>query len=153
MSSTAIIAQAQHSTAKTPSTTTCRLGSFAWQLLPELHRKQRDIRITSKRTYDAFHETELLGVLRDLGVSTLIIAGVETNCESCQLAALLLGTKFTWCMAGAKLMSGSMQQCGPAKLISGKLARLGSERIVCVLHCRLLRDNCTVSVRAWDVPF
>lgn len=40
----------------------CRLGSPAWQLLPELHRRRDDTFITSKRTYDAFYGTELLEV-------------------------------------------------------------------------------------------
>jgi nicotinamidase-related amidase len=63
----------------------CRVGTWEWQLVPGLHcDPERDIRITSKRTYDAFRGTELLSVLRQMGVTQLAIAGVLTNvcCET-----------------------------------------------------------------------
>ena len=43
--------------------------------MPELHCKAGDAFIRNKTTYDAFHGTELLGLLQRLGAKTLIIAG------------------------------------------------------------------------------
>lgn len=57
-----------------------KYGSKAWHLLPELHRKQGDLFITNKTTYDAFHGTQLLQFLQHKGISHLIVAGVMTNC-------------------------------------------------------------------------
>lgn len=61
-----------------------RLGSHAWQLLPELRRQLGDHVIRSKRTYDAFQGTELLELLQGHGCDTLVVGGVMTNlcCET-----------------------------------------------------------------------
>lgn len=59
----------------------CRLGTKEWQLLPGLHSEWgHDTFITSKRTYDAFHGTELLEVLRQWHVKQVAICGCLTNC-------------------------------------------------------------------------
>ncbi|KAL4420862.1 hypothetical protein ABPG77_002821 [Micractinium sp. CCAP 211/92] len=70
-----------------------RLGSPAWELLPELYRLPDDPVIQSKRTYDAFQGTELLGLLEERGCDTLVVGGVMTNlcCETTARSAFTEG--------------------------------------------------------------
>jgi nicotinamidase-related amidase len=58
-------------------------GSDASQLIPEL-KAGEDNPIIPKKTYSAFHETDLEKRLRDMGLTDLVIGGVMTNlcCES-----------------------------------------------------------------------
>ena len=61
-----------------------RRGSASWQLLPGLGTQPADHILTSKRTYDAFHATELQALLEANGVDSVIVCGVMTNlcCET-----------------------------------------------------------------------
>jgi nicotinamidase-related amidase len=55
-----------------------RHGSQGWQLATGLSMQPTDILIR-KRATDSFHETELQSVLKDLGVSSLIICGLQSE--------------------------------------------------------------------------
>jgi nicotinamidase-related amidase len=55
-----------------------RHGSPGWQLATGLSTQPTDILIR-KRATDSFHETELQSVLKDLGVSSLIICGLQSE--------------------------------------------------------------------------
>ncbi len=52
-------------------------GEPSAQLLPELHQKKED-QIVVKKRYSAFFKTNLEQILDELGVNTLIIAGVNS---------------------------------------------------------------------------
>lgn len=52
-------------------------GSNGWELLPELSRQISDFLVV-KRGYDAFYNTDLDSILQDQGVTSLVIAGVNT---------------------------------------------------------------------------
>ena len=53
-------------------------GSDEWQLVPELKRDDAEPRI-DKSYGDAFEDTNLEGVLSDLSVGRLIVAGAQTD--------------------------------------------------------------------------
>ena len=48
------------------------------ELVPELNAQPSDIRIT-KRTWGAFHDTNLDKQLKDLGVTQVVVCGVATS--------------------------------------------------------------------------
>lgn len=54
-------------------------GAGEWQIMQEVAPKERDT-VLDKRRYSAFRGTGLDGILRDLGVTELIVTGVLTNC-------------------------------------------------------------------------
>ena len=63
------------------------VGSPGAELMHGL-QEPSDYLITSKRTFDMFHGTNLEGLLRALGVDTLILTGVNTNtCVQCSAFA------------------------------------------------------------------
>jgi nicotinamidase-related amidase len=53
-------------------------------IMPELHDRERDLVVDTKRRYDCFLGTDLDFILRSHGINTLLITGVNTN--SCVLA-------------------------------------------------------------------
>jgi biuret amidohydrolase len=53
-------------------------------IIPELHDRERDLVVDTKKRYDCFLGTDLDFTLRAHGVNTLLITGVNTN--SCVLA-------------------------------------------------------------------
>ena len=55
-----------------------RRGTWGGELLAGLDRAPGDHEITKPR-FDAFHRTELDGLVRDLDVGTLVVAGVRTD--------------------------------------------------------------------------
>jgi len=55
-----------------------RHGSRPWQLADGLETAPTDLRL-AKTTPDSFHKTELEGLLRGLGVDTLIVCGMHTE--------------------------------------------------------------------------
>ncbi|MEU4824123.1 isochorismatase family cysteine hydrolase [Actinomadura sp. NPDC023710] len=55
-----------------------RRGTWGGELLAGLDRALGDHEITKPR-FDAFHRTELDGLVRDLDVGTLVVAGVRTD--------------------------------------------------------------------------
>ena len=61
----------------------CRYGSDSWKFLKKLYlpaTSNKNVHfITTKRTYDAFHGTELPEILENAQVDSLIISGVMTN--------------------------------------------------------------------------
>jgi len=61
-------------------------GSREAELMPELDVRPEDYRVSSKRTFDSFHGTQLEILLRSLGVDTLLIGGCNTN--TCVLATV-----------------------------------------------------------------
>ena len=54
-------------------------GTEGAQVIPELKPTEKDY-VLEKRRYSAFYETGLDPLLRDLGVDTVVITGVHTNC-------------------------------------------------------------------------
>eukprot|EP00873_Tetraselmis_striata_P040389 jgi/Tetstr1/460653/TSEL_005849.t1 len=56
-----------------------KVGDLGWELMPGLDHAEDDLFITSKTTYDAFYKTELLFVLLELNVDTVVICGAMTN--------------------------------------------------------------------------
>jgi nicotinamidase-related amidase len=59
-------------------------GSPGTEIIPEL-RDPRDLVVHDKKRYSSFHATDLEFVLRRLGATTLILAGINTS--SCVLCA------------------------------------------------------------------
>jgi nicotinamidase-related amidase len=59
-------------------------GSPGTAIIPEL-RDSRDLIVRGKKRYSAFHATDLEFVLRRLGATTLVVAGINTT--SCVLCA------------------------------------------------------------------
>jgi nicotinamidase-related amidase len=53
-------------------------GTDGSRLLPALQKEDSDFEIVKKR-YSAFHKTDLCSLLQELGVKTLIFAGVNTH--------------------------------------------------------------------------
>jgi biuret amidohydrolase len=53
-------------------------------IMPELHDRERDLVVDTKKRYDCFLGTDLDFTLRAHGINTLLITGVNTN--SCVLA-------------------------------------------------------------------
>ena len=53
-------------------------GSESWQIVPELKRDDSEP-VVQKRYGDSFEETNLEGVLSDLGVGRLIVSGAQTD--------------------------------------------------------------------------
>ena len=68
-------------------------GSDDWALIPSLKICDGCEVLTEKRTYDAFFETRLDGILQKLHVDTLIISGVLTElcCETTARSAFVRG--------------------------------------------------------------
>lgn len=66
------------------------------ELLPELDAKESDIRLT-KRTWGAFPHTELETILKEAGVTQIVLAGVATSIgvESTAREAYALGFNVT----------------------------------------------------------
>jgi nicotinamidase-related amidase len=59
-------------------------GSVQTELMPELGPAPTDIVITTKRRLSIFRETDLDLTLRELGVDTLVLVGINTNtCVQC----------------------------------------------------------------------
>ena len=54
-------------------------GSWGWSVVAELEPADSDL-VVEKPRYDAFLRTSLEDDLRDRGVSTVVVAGVITNC-------------------------------------------------------------------------
>jgi nicotinamidase-related amidase len=54
-------------------------GTWEAQIIADLAPRQGEA-IIAKHTYDGFHETRLDATLQELGVSELILAGVQTDC-------------------------------------------------------------------------
>jgi nicotinamidase-related amidase len=54
-------------------------GTWEAQIIADLAPRKGEA-IIAKHTYDGFHETQLDATLQDLGVSELILAGVQTDC-------------------------------------------------------------------------
>ncbi len=59
-------------------------GSPGCQIMPELHDREHDWVVDSKKRYNCFVGTELEITLRTHGINTLLVTGVNTN--SCVLA-------------------------------------------------------------------
>lgn len=60
------------------------VGSVQTQLMPELGPEPGDVVIDTKRRLSAFRDTDLELILRDLGVDTVLLAGINTNtCVLC----------------------------------------------------------------------
>ncbi len=55
-------------------------GSKAWDLIPDVAKFTEGHTIIAKNTYDAFINTDLAKVLKDLDVQTVIVCGVMTDC-------------------------------------------------------------------------
>jgi nicotinamidase-related amidase len=55
------------------------VGSPEAQLMPELGPETGDYIVDSKRRFDMFYGTNLEGLLRSLGVDTILLSGVNTN--------------------------------------------------------------------------
>jgi biuret amidohydrolase len=64
-------------------------GSPGTELMPGIAR-EGDVIVGGKRRYDCFHATDLEFTLRNLGVNTLLITGVNTN--SCVLATTIIAS-------------------------------------------------------------
>ena len=64
-------------------------GSRGTELMPGIHT-EGDIVVGGKRRYDCFSATDLEFTLRNLGVNTLLITGVNTN--SCVLATTIVAS-------------------------------------------------------------
>jgi isochorismate hydrolase len=62
-----------------------------YEIIPELTRL--GARIVEKSQYDAFHETELDGMLREAGIEQLVVTGVMTHlcCETTARSAFVRG--------------------------------------------------------------
>lgn len=52
--------------------------SLGWQVHPDIAPLEEDV-VSTKMTYDSFHETELEAKLAALGVKTLIVCGLQTE--------------------------------------------------------------------------
>ncbi len=60
------------------------VGSVQTELMPELGPAPSDIVINTKRRLSIFRETDLDLVLRELGIDTVVLAGINTNtCVQC----------------------------------------------------------------------
>ncbi|QXJ22552.1 cysteine hydrolase [Actinomadura graeca] len=60
------------------------VGSPQTQVMPELEPGEDDIVIESKHRLSSFVDTELEGTLRQLGIDTLLLIGINTNtCVQC----------------------------------------------------------------------
>jgi nicotinamidase-related amidase len=59
-------------------------GSPEAALMPDLDVRNEDYRVSSKRTFDSFHGTQLEILLRSMNIDTLLIGGCNTN--TCVLA-------------------------------------------------------------------
>ena len=119
----------------------CRFGSKSWRLLPEVHRSKLDTFITSKQTYDAFHNTELQEVLEAHGVGQLVISGVMTNC-CCETTARHVGRlPHTWCTLHAcGRMRELLKLCSLGYLIRYVApevctSNVGTQHVWCKLDC------------------
>ena len=64
-------------------------GSPGTDLMPGIHT-EGDLVVDGKRRYDCFNATDLEFTLRNLGVNTLLITGVNTN--SCVLATTIVAS-------------------------------------------------------------
>ena len=64
-------------------------GSPGTELMPGIHI-EGDVVVGGKRRYDCFNATDLEFTLRNLGVNTLLITGVNTN--SCVLATTIIAS-------------------------------------------------------------
>lgn len=64
-------------------------GSPGTELMPGI-RSEADVVVGGKRRYDCFNATDLEFTLRNLGVNTLLITGVNTN--SCVLATTIVAS-------------------------------------------------------------
>lgn len=64
-------------------------GSPGTELMPGIHT-EGDVVVGGKRRYDCFNATDLEFTLRNLGVNTLLITGVNTN--SCVLATTIVAS-------------------------------------------------------------
>ncbi len=54
-------------------------GTWEAQIVPELAPRP-DEKVVAKKVYDGFYDTQLESTLRQLGVSEVILAGVQTDC-------------------------------------------------------------------------
>jgi len=61
------------------------VGSVQTELMPELGPAPTDIMVTTKRRLSIFRDTDLDLTLRELGVDTLVLVGINTN--TCVLCA------------------------------------------------------------------
>ena len=61
-------------------------GSPEADLMPELDVRPEDYRVSSKRTFDSFHGTQLEILLRSMGIDTILVGGCNTN--TCVLATV-----------------------------------------------------------------
>jgi nicotinamidase-related amidase len=66
------IVWAQHSDDHVP------LGSEQWQIVSELQKNESE-RLVQKTYADAFEDTDLEGILAELGVGHLVLAGAQTD--------------------------------------------------------------------------
>ena len=64
-------------------------GSPGTELMPGIHT-EGDLVVGRKRRYDCFNATDLEFTLRNLGVNTLLVTGVNTN--SCVLATTIVAS-------------------------------------------------------------
>jgi nicotinamidase-related amidase len=64
-------------------------GSPGTELMPGIHT-EGDLVVGGKRRYDCFNATDLEFTLRNLGVNTLLVTGVNTN--SCVLATTIVAS-------------------------------------------------------------
>ena len=55
-------------------------GSEDWELIPAIAKSAKGHRIIAKNTYDAFINTDLEKILKDLQVQTVVVCGVMTDC-------------------------------------------------------------------------
>lgn len=83
----AMLAAKQSFTPTTPSDYAHHklIGSRGAELMPSIGPEVGDFIVDSKRRFDMFYGTNLEGLLRALGVDTLLLAGVNTN--TCVLAS------------------------------------------------------------------
>ena len=55
-------------------------GSEDWKLIPDIAKSAKGHRIVGKNTYDAFINTDLDKILKELDVQTVAVCGVMTDC-------------------------------------------------------------------------
>ncbi|KAK4988818.1 hypothetical protein LTR50_003663 [Elasticomyces elasticus] len=77
-------------------------GSQNWQLMPQIEKLAKNKPIVAKNTYDAFVNTNLDRMLRDMEVERVVVCGVMTDCCCDTTARSAFNRGFeTWLVADA----------------------------------------------------
>lgn len=94
-------------------------GTWEAQIIADLAPRQGEA-IIAKHTYDGFYKTELDAMLRELGVSELILAGVQTDCcvHASGQSAIFRGYRTTLVADCTDTVSAERQRVGLQRFLA-----------------------------------